>query len=309
VARTLTCIGGSFTTNAIAGHKWSLGQRHPVPRMSSDGPLLGDDILDLSAVGGSWERLFESIAPDHPLMDPLILYLATGELPPSPATPPGASVHLPSVSSLSPRHQIGDEIHDIQTALLAAPRTRLAIIAAMSPEARDRFYTLRLSGAESVTASIGGGIRVEELAALAGEGPSQYMIGRLSGAGSDRVELWPVAIVTGGELVNLATPISRPTAADGPADDSPTMPDRPTDDSSTVSARPADHLDRLTARIVGLADRGRRPSTSADLSSLATTASNRGFTALGDVIVNAPTELDGILRAAWMAQLLRDLDG
>ncbi|MEZ5379617.1 MAG: hypothetical protein R2733_24160 [Acidimicrobiales bacterium] len=132
---------------------------------------------------------------------------------------------------------------------------------------------------------------------IASEGPPEYLVGRLRADGQT-LSLWPISAMTNGTLRNLAAP----RIAGG------VLPDE-TAASANAPIATIDHLDRLSARLVRVADGGRRPTTSTDLTSLASTARDWGYTILHQVIAAAPDPSVSVLRAAWTLLLLRDADG
>ncbi|MFV0257137.1 MAG: hypothetical protein ACK5PP_01640 [Acidimicrobiales bacterium] len=130
--------------------------------------------------------------------------------------------------------------------------------------------------------------------AVLGAAP-RFVIGRMQGTG-DGPELWPISVVDDHALVCLA----------GSGVD-PGAPARP-DPAAGVAPVAVSSLDRIAGRLVALAERGRRPSSAADLAAFGRQATDWGFPALGSIVAAADHGDDAVLRAAWFLGLLADTD-
>ncbi len=181
------------------------------------------------------------------------------------------------------------------------------VLAVESQESPPRFDSIKqqfewelTAAATSVAVTLpfrpASALAIANLERIASAGVPEYVVGRLRADGPS-LSLWPISVLTEGTLRNLANPAAGSNLTAGSAQPPP-----------QAAAATIDHLDHLTARLVRVADGGRRPTTSADLAALATTARDWGYPVLQQIIAGTPDPAVSVLRSAWTLQLLQDVD-
>ncbi len=135
---------------------------------------------------------------------------------------------------------------------------------------------------------------LEQLAAMH---RPDFVVGRLR-VTSSTLDLWPISAMVDGELVNLADALQGTSAA------STASP--PTEETAIDEPPP---LERLHTRLVALADGGQRPTRNDQVNSIAAQADSWGLSVITAAIRNAPTDSMALLRADWIVQMIRDIDG
>lgn len=144
---------------------------------------------------------------------------------------------------------------------------------------------------------------VDHLEQFAGEAPSgilrrgpkpiSHVVGRLRGSVGTGLDLWPISVMSGGTLRNLA---DVPTSATGHTGSSP---DAPVVETVT-------ELERLSVELTRLAEGGRRAITDDALAALSRRAEQAGFDVVSKVIAAGPSPTMSVLRTAWLLQLALD---
>lgn len=130
--------------------------------------------------------------------------------------------------------------------------------------------------------------------------PIDYVVGRLRGSTTVGFDLWPISVVSGGRLINLADPLGKRATA---------VRSSPAEVPESEPFLPVTQIERLQVEITRLAEGGSRAATSEAMGQLSRQAEQAGLSIIATAIVNSPSAHVALLRAAWIIELAKESDG